>query len=92
MLIDRVQRVRVGKCISDILTVTSVVAQGSVLGQILFIVYINDLCDPSTKCQNLVTFKLFADDAKVYTSISNTQSAELLQVCLNDLSNCASSY
>ena len=39
---------------------------------------------------NLVTFKLFADDAKVYTSISNIQSAELLQVCLKmNISNWA---
>ena len=71
------------------MTVTSGVPQDSVLGPILFIVYINDLYDLSTKSQNLVTFKLYADDAKVYTSISNIQSAELLQVCLNDISNCA---
>ena len=33
----------------------------------------------------MVTFKLFADDAKVHTSISNIQSAELLHVCINDI-------
>ena len=88
-LTDRVQRIRVGKCISDILTVTSGILQGSVLGPIQFIVYINDLCNLSTKFQNLVTYKLFADDAKVYTSISNIRSAELLQVCFNDISNWA---
>ena len=59
------------------------------MGPILFMFYINDLCNLSTKCQNLVTFKLFADDAKVYMSISNIQSAELLQVCLNDILNWA---
>ena len=88
-LTDRIKRVRVGKCISDILTVTSGVPQDSVLSPILFIVYINDLCNLSTKSQNVVTFKLFADEAKVYMSISNIQSAELLQVCLNDISNWA---
>ena len=53
------------------------------------IVYINDLCNLSTKSQNLVTPKLFADDAKLYTSFSNIQSAEPLQVCLNAISNWA---
>ena len=88
-LTDSVQRVRVGKCISNILTVTSGVPQGSVLCPILFIVYINDLCNLSTKSQNQVTFKLVADDAKAYTSFSNIQTAELLQVYLNDISNWA---
>ena len=73
--------------ISDILTVTTVVPQGSVLGSILFIVYINNLFKISTKSKNLVTFKLFANEAKVYTYVSNIQSAELVQVCLNDISN-----
>ena len=89
LLTDRVQRTRVEKCIYDILTVTSGVPQASVLGPIQFIVYINDLCNLSTKSQNLLTFKMFADDAKVCTSISNIQSAEILQVCLNDILNWA---
>ncbi len=48
--------------------VTSGVPQGSVIGPLLFLLYINDVCDsiPSS-----VTLKLFADDVKIYARVSN---------------------
>ena len=58
-LSDRTQRVRVGDAFSEFGAVRSGVPQGSILGPILFLLYINDL--PAI-CNN-TKFTLFADDA-----------------------------
>ena len=50
------------------LKVTYGVAQGSVLGPLLFLVYINDLPTVS----KILTFYLFADDTNIYHESSNT--------------------
>ena len=65
-LTDRKQRVRVGSDYSDFLNVTSGIPQGSILGPLLFIVFINDLPDVL-----LSACKVFADDTKVYNSQEN---------------------
>ena len=52
---------------SDWMNVSSGVPQGSVLGPILFIIYINDMPDMLRKyC------KMLADDAKLYSAIETT--------------------
>ena len=61
-LTNRLQRVQVGICLSSLINVISGVPQGSVLGPILFIIYINDVSDLFTSSS--VTVKLYADDAK----------------------------
>ena len=58
----------------------------------MFIIYINDICDLSKRYRKLVTFKLFADDVKVYTSVNDFNSADQLQTCLNDVSRWADDW
>jgi len=84
---NRTQRVTVNGAFSDSVSVKSSVPQGSVLGPLLFLVYINDIVD----CvQNMpVCIKLFADDVKVYCSVSDTAS---LQVALNNISAWAAKW
>ena len=55
--------------------------QGSILGPLLFILYINDLPDNVT-CE----IKLFADDTKLYTTIKDTSNILLLQEKLDMVS------
>lgn len=64
-LSNRVQRVRVGEYLSDIISVLSGVPQGSHCGPILFNLYINDLNDVFSFCS--VSF--FADDLKMYRRV-----------------------
>ena len=61
---NRSQRVCVDNCLSDECVVLSGVPQGSVLGPILFLLFINDI-DSACNCNS--TLKLFADDLKIYS-------------------------
>ena len=72
-LADRRQRVGIRGSYSDWLPVESGVPQGSVLGPVLFLFYINDLVD-GLECPIL----LFADDAKLYKLIKTPEDIESL--------------
>ena len=79
-LTHRRQRVIVDDEISNWKSVLSEVPQGSVLGPILFLMYINDLEDEiSSKVLS------FADDTKVFTKVSNVIDKQSLQVDLDKL-------
>ena len=71
-LTNRVQRVVVNGFESDWSDVTSGIPQGSVLGPILFLIYINDLLGVVE-----ILMKLFADGAKLYHTVTNRRENEL---------------
>jgi hypothetical protein len=77
-LVGRSQSVVVNGCMSDQVPVTSGVPQGSVLGPLLFLLYINDLPDMVTS-----QVRLFADDTAVYLAVTCLSDCQRLQ---NDLS------
>jgi hypothetical protein len=79
-LSGRRQRVIINGQASEYTSVVSGVPQGSVLGPILFILFINDM-DEDIK-GNLLKF---ADDTKLYTDIKDNQSANTLQDDLDKL-------
>ena len=82
-LTNRQQCVCINDSTSKTLPVLSGVPQGSVLGPILFLIYVNDLPATVTNTKLL----LFADDAKLYKSIANPTDVLLLQEDLNLLNS-----
>lgn len=97
---NREQCVVIDNCFSRVTNVLSGVPQGSVLGPVLFLIFINDV---TSICIGESKLKLFADDVKLYTSynvsVSNCgnlqQSIDLLsswanswQLCIN-ISKCS---
>ena len=80
-LSDRVQQICVNGSNSTWKPVTSGIPQGSVLGPILFVLYINDL--PSNILSDVY---MFADDTKIFNIIKSPEDQETLQNDLDTLS------
>ena len=79
-LSERKQRVVLNGKSSSFKNVTSGVPQGSVLGPILFLCYINDLPEQvSSRC------RLFADDSILYREIRTPEDSSTLQDDLDAL-------
>ena len=79
----RVQRVVVNGSYSSWLPVRSGVPQGSVLGPLLFIIYVNDIYSVIHDSRH----GMFADDLALYREIHTLDDCQLLQ---NDLTNVSS--
>ncbi|CAB4040859.1 Hypothetical predicted protein, partial [Paramuricea clavata] len=67
----------------DVLTVYSGVPQGSILGTILFLLYVNDLPDAVENSK----VACFADDTKIFRCVDSISDAALLQ---SNLTSCPS--
>ena len=80
-LSNRTQKVCINGILSEPNNITHGVPQGSVLGPLLFLLYINDL--PS--CSKILKFHLFADDTSIFFSHENAK--ELESIVNNELKN-----
>ena len=79
-LTGRRQRVVLRNGTSRWRSVTSGVPQGSILGPLLFLIFVNDIPDTV-----LTTAKMFADDTKIYRQITSKDDCDILQRDLNAL-------
>ena len=77
---DRIMKVNVRGSCSQWALVISGVPQGSVLGPLLFLLYVNDL--PVWIKNNI---KMFADDTKIWSKISSDTDSYLLQEDLDSI-------
>jgi hypothetical protein len=89
-LSNRTQRTRVGSSLSDIVYLTSGVVQGSVIGPLLFLLFINEISE--LLCCDRCTCKLYADDVKLYTAVFLNEDTALLQNKLDVLFEWSSAW
>ena len=81
---DRKQQVVINGSISNPLRVHSGVPQGSILGPLLFILFIDDICETVSEGTELA---LYADDTKIWREILCEDDQVILQNDINSLFN-----
>ena len=87
-LSGRKQVVKFHQETSEFCDITCGVPQGSVLGPILFLLFINDISNFAVEgC----VLNMYADEVIIYTSATSNDELECrLQVCIDNISNCYS--
>ena len=78
----RTQTTRVGSAYSESVSLASGIVQGSCLGPLLFLLYINDVVNVFDAN---ITCKLYADDVKLYTTIRSNDDCICFQNNLDKL-------
>ena len=82
-LCERKQYVQIDNCKSQTRSISCGVPQGSVLGPLLFLLFINDL----PNCCPLGYFRIFADDTNVFFHFKNTNdlktTGKMIMTALN---------
>ena len=73
-LTNRQQYVRIDNTDSEMLRMTCGVPQGSTLGPLLFLLYINDM----PNCSKKLSFRIFADDTNVFYSGKSVSEIEIV--------------
>ena len=84
-LCNREQRVVLDGVKSPAKPVISGVPQGSILGHILFVLFINDLHQGISTDTRIALLSLYADDTKIWRSIKNEEDIAQLQRDINIL-------
>ena len=69
---NRRQFTSIGNTSSEVTTISCGVLQGSVLGPLLFLMYINDF----SSCSDILDLQLFADDSNLFFSHKNLSQLE----------------
>lgn len=75
---NRTQAVVINNYVSSWISIPSGVPQGSLLGPLLFVVFVNDI----SSCFRSAQLLCFADDMKIFAKISSINDAMLLQADL----------
>jgi len=78
-LVNRKQYIYLNNCVSDYSSVVCGVPQGSILGPLLFLLYINDIVN----CSRMLYFTLFADDTNLL--YFDKDSSRLVSLLNNEL-------
>ena len=89
-LADRTQVTRVGNQLSSVAALYSGTIQGSGVGPLLFLIYINELA--SILAEFNVTVKLFADDVKLYAEVITDVDVEHFNYALSCISEWANMW
>ena len=76
-LANRVQRTKVNNSVSDFAEVELGVPQGSILGALLFIIYINDMPNVVRNCKIV----LYADDTLIYAEGKDADECKYKSTC-----------
>ena len=84
---EHTQQVVLNGSASITFTLSSGVPQGSVMGPLLFLVYINDIPE-QVECN----ISMFADDTKIYTAVKSAADSQRLQTDLNSLARWADDW
>ena len=84
----RTHRTKVGSSLSDQVDLVSRIVQGSGIGPIIFIIFINELVIETLEVHG-IRFKFFTDDLKMYAKIMDNSDVVRLQVALDTLTQWA---
>ena len=87
---ERTHQTRVGSSLSPTAELISGVVQGSGIGPLMFLIFINELAEILDRAG--VKVKLFADDVKVYVQIIGSHDSNKLQCALDLLTSWAETW